>query len=216
MTFSFDTIQNFDDHISMSIPDYDQLREHVSHFANYLVRQDSLVYDLGCSTGKLLFDIAELTGKGNYIGVDNCDNVLAQNTRSHELVRLVKDDLVTMDYLSTDLFLSIFTLQFLQGDDRLTVIQKMHDALKPNGSVIVAEKMAYEDKLISSIFSTSYTAFKQKSFSLEEIVNKQEDLKDIMFTLPEAEIIEQFYDVGFTEFIPFWQSLNFKAWIIRT
>ena len=129
MEFSFDTIQDFDEHIQMSIPDYDHLNGHIKHFASFMIKRDALVYDVGCSTGKLINEIAEQSDKGRYIGIDKSHNVLAQNTGSHPRVELVNDDLTTTQLQTCDVVLSIFTLQFLQGDDRELVIKKIYDAL---------------------------------------------------------------------------------------
>ena len=52
--FSFDTIQNFDEHIAQSIPNYDLLATSICDLSTFFVREDTRVVDLGCSTGKLL------------------------------------------------------------------------------------------------------------------------------------------------------------------
>ena len=51
--FSFDTIQNFDEHILSSIPCYSLIIENIKSFAKYFIQENTNVYDIGCSTGKL-------------------------------------------------------------------------------------------------------------------------------------------------------------------
>jgi tRNA (cmo5U34)-methyltransferase len=57
--FSFDTINNFDEHIAQSIPNYHTLTEAICDLSTYFMTEDTQVIDLGCSTGKLLERIYE-------------------------------------------------------------------------------------------------------------------------------------------------------------
>lgn len=52
--FSFETIANFDDHIDSSIEGYSQMDGLVQSMSDYFVKDGQAVYDLGCSTGRLL------------------------------------------------------------------------------------------------------------------------------------------------------------------
>lgn len=55
--FSFNTIEDFDEHILTSIPNYDILIEAIKSMSEYFMTEGSNIYDLGCSTGKLLKSI---------------------------------------------------------------------------------------------------------------------------------------------------------------
>ncbi len=71
--FSFDTIKNFDKHVSLSVPNYLLLQDTLVLIADYFLEDDKCVYDLGCSTGTLL---KRLPFKGKKIGMDNSKNLL--------------------------------------------------------------------------------------------------------------------------------------------
>jgi tRNA (cmo5U34)-methyltransferase len=65
--FSFDTIQNFDEHIDKSIPNYKLLQEAIVSLSDFVVQPNTAIVDLGCSTGKLLNAIPH---NGEKIGID--------------------------------------------------------------------------------------------------------------------------------------------------
>jgi len=66
--FDFNTIKDFDSHILKSIPNYDVLIEAIISMSEYFVTKDAIIYDLGCSTGKLL---KTLPFPNDKIGYDN-------------------------------------------------------------------------------------------------------------------------------------------------
>ena len=68
--FDFNKIEDFDEHINLSIPNYEGLINQIVKFSDYFVDEHTNVYDLGCSTGKM-FKMLELIDSANYIGVDN-------------------------------------------------------------------------------------------------------------------------------------------------
>jgi tRNA (cmo5U34)-methyltransferase len=71
--FSFDTIQDFDQHILQSIPNYDILWNMIHSMSSYFVVEDTTIYDLGCSTGKLL---KSLPYENSKVGIDLSINLL--------------------------------------------------------------------------------------------------------------------------------------------
>ena len=46
--------EGFDNHISQSIRGYNDLIGDVINLSQYFVENDTVVYDIGCSTGKML------------------------------------------------------------------------------------------------------------------------------------------------------------------
>ena len=54
--FSFSNLgtENFDEHIDQSIPHYSTLNNNIVALSNYFIEGQTNVYDIGCSTGKLL------------------------------------------------------------------------------------------------------------------------------------------------------------------
>jgi tRNA (cmo5U34)-methyltransferase len=213
--FSFDTIDNFDDHINKSVSNYDSLIDLIQKISTYFITKNSNVYDLGCSTGLLLKQLhKQNTNNASFVGYDISDNLLKE-TSSKNLsfyLRDITDD--SIKFYNTNFILLIFTLQFLQISQREKLIKKVCDNLNKGGACIVAEKIFIDDGFIEDIFTFTHYDQKLNNFSHEEILKKQIDLRSIMRPLTEEQNIEMFYDAGFSKVQSFYQSLNFKSWIL--
>lgn len=218
--FSFDTISNFDDHIDMSIPNYSLLNEMICRIATYFIKDNSLVIDLGCSTGKLLCNLNEHISNASvtYVGYDVSSNLIGQACVSQfRNVFFKMEDITKIRFEGTekdvDLFLSIFTLQFIQVKDRLPLLCHMYDALNDGGALIIAEKVYAESGEIQDILNFVHYDFKLRQFSADEILKKQYDLRKIMHPISDEDNLHMLKCAGFSKVFPFWQSLLFKSWI---
>lgn len=215
--FSFDTIDNFDQHIDISIPGYQNLIEHIVNISTYFVKEDSIIYDLGCSTGKLMKLLKDkndnLTPPASFIGIDKSKNLIEQFKREDNIY-LENEELKEFKFQSCSMATSIFTLQFLDHNLRLDLLKRVRRSLVEGGALIVAEKNYIDNGFIQDIYNFTYYDFKRENFSHEEILEKQKDLRHIM----QPNSIEQneqiFKYAGFEKVFPFWQSLQFKAWIL--
>lgn len=220
--FNFNTIKDFDKHIELSIPNYQHLSSLVRSISTYFISKDSNVYDLGCSSGLLLKEMSiETRNRGiaqvNFIGYDITDNMINQ---SYDLETPLnfhfekKNITVDLNLVNTNLVLSIFTLQFLKPDDRWEVIRNVYKQLNSGGAMIIAEKVFTKYGFMQDLFTFSYYDYKQKSFTAEEILKKQSDLREIMRPLSSEQNVAMFKDCGFECVECFFQSLLFKAWVL--
>jgi len=207
--FSFDTISNFDEHIDISIPNYSGLIEHILNISTYFIKDNSICYDFGCSTGKLIKLLKDKHKTNtNYIGIDKSDNMSNNNSF------IVKADLSDFKPEKHCFSMFIFTLQFMDVSSRRNILRSVYDSLQSGGAVLISEKTFIDNGFIQDLYSFSYYDFKLKNFSEKEIISKQLDLRYIMRPLSENENIKMFKDCGFKTIETFWQSLQFKAWIL--
>lgn len=212
--FSFDTIKDFDGHINKSIPSFNILLNLIENISYSFIRDNYNVYDLGCSKGSLLLNLS----KGNktnsgFIGYDISSNLLPKKEYSNTLFQ--KRDITDEDtkFIDPSLILSIFTLQFIDYNKRQPLLNKIYKSLNKGGAFIVAEKVFVKDSYIQDIFTFALYDYKRNNFTPSEILSKQKDLRKIMFPLKEKENIKLFKKAGFKKIEPFFQSLNFKAWL---
>jgi tRNA (cmo5U34)-methyltransferase len=211
-SFSFDTVEQFDDHIDLSIPTYSNLRDAILRMATYFVKSDSIVYDLGCSTGLTLAKLSELVpGSVRLVGIDTSDNLLGKAGSGR--VEFQRVDLTSprLVLAPCDLVLSVFTLQFLPVADRAELVRKVYDALEPGGAFIISEKTYIDDGFIQDVFTFGYYDMKLKNFTAEQILDKQMSLRRIMRPQTEAENLQLL--TPFSRVYPFWQYLQFRAWL---
>lgn len=213
--FSFDTIKDFDEHIELSIPNYAHIHELVLLISSYFVKSGYNVYDIGCSTGSLLSKLADTHSKKeiNFFGYDVSDNLLPSSQAN---LNFIKQDITRSEVLfnNANLILSIFTLQFVNVNDRIKLLQKVYESLNKGGAFIVCEKVYSSTGVIQDIFSFTHYDLKSQSFGQEDILGKQHRLREIMMPMSSEENEKIFKEAGFRIIEQFFQSLNFRGWLM--
>lgn len=210
--FSFDTIRNFDEHIDQSIPNYSLLQSAIISLSEFVVQPNTAIVDIGCSTGKLLKAIPH---KGDKIGIDISENLLPP---SDEEVRFLNQDIRTLSWEllpKTSMFLSVFTLQFIPKQDRQGIIDNIHDALEPEGVFVWAEKTVCEEGWQQELMTFSHYDYKRKSFTADEIMNKEQNLRQMMRCNTSKKNHALAISSGFSHSQLVWKFFNFECWVFK-
>lgn len=212
--FNFDTVQDFDGHISSSITGYDLLHSLIVNISSFFIKPNTVPVDLGCTTGKLLLLISDKYDV-SAIGYDITSKNFQKGT--NQKVSLLEQDITEdgFDIPVTDLILSVFTLQFLDINDRLPLLKKCYKSLNRNGALIVCEKEIAKDGAVQEVFTFSNYDNKRLKFTEKEILEKEVKLRHTMTNLRADENMGMFRQAGFKVIEPFFQSLNFKGYILR-
>lgn len=205
--FDFNTIDDFDNHILKSIPNYDILINSILSISEYFITVDSNIYDLGCSTGKLLKSINYPNKK---FGYDN-SKLLPKNENNIDFLNIDLNS--DFEVKNACLVYSIFTMQFLNKSCRQNFCDIIYKGLNVGGAFILCEKIYQENGFMQEILSFTYYDYKSKNFSEKEIISKERDLRYIMKPNTMKENIELLNNSGFKKITTFWQSLNFIALI---
>lgn len=208
LPFNFENVDDFDHHIDLSIPHYSFVVDQVKKYSMYFVQPWTNVYDLGCSTGKM---IIEMDKKPNaiYNGIDISDNLLPKENPT-EWIQFHQKDLTTFHYDRTSFAWSLFTLQFMSLQQRREVLEKIGKSMIPGSAFISCEKIYADNSRLQDINNSMYYEFKNKSFSGDEILKKDRDLRQIMQIQTLKESIADLEEyIGPTEV--FWRSYNFAG-----
>lgn len=212
-------VEGFDNHISQSIPGYSELTDMVVELSRSFIRQGSASVDLGCSTGKLVERIAKANSKVGFYpeGVEIEEDFLPEMQKTMRRceeydVRLLHDDISNYTFCDHDYVTSLFTLQFMPEFDRAKTIQEIYDGLAKGGAFVFAEKLYSDDSRVQDILTFLYYDFKRKTYTPDEILDKEYELRSMMKLKKESELMEEMKQVGFNP-IPFWRNLNFAAYI---
>ena len=210
--FSFNTVKDFDNHINNSIKGYDLLDYLILNLCSFFTKDETVVIDLGCTTGRLI-DKINKKYNSKCIGYDIIDNQFIKETNCE----LLKKDISNIDFTlpKANIILSIFTLQFIDINKRLEILKKIYSSLNINGAFIFCEKEICNDGVIQECFTFSNYDNKKQSFTAEEILGKEVDLRKLMNNLNSKQNIELLKESGFNVIEPFFQSLNFKGYICR-
>lgn len=200
--FDFNTIQDFDEHILKSIPNYDVLISSIKSVSEYFFVDETNIYDLGCSTGNLLKSI-----NGNYYKIGYDIASLLPNEYGFYPQDLNGD----FNLENACVVYSIFTMQFLKPSNRLKYLKQIYDGLNKGGALIICEKVYQEHGKIQEIISFSHYDYKLNHFTSDEIIKKERDLRFIMKPCLNQELSQIIKQAGFTMVSDFWQMFNFKG-----
>ena len=67
----------FDDHVKQSIPLYKEFHSQISKIAEFYCKDESLIYDLGCSTGNFICEISNIKRNNlSIVGIDNSKKMI--------------------------------------------------------------------------------------------------------------------------------------------
>lgn len=209
-SFDFNKIDDFDKHINLSIPNYEFLKNQVKFLIEALTEKETNVVDLGCSTGALLLSL-DKTPSCSYYGYD-ISNLLPEEDL--EGIHFEKSDILEIEYPNNcSVISSIFTLQFLPRHKRSEVVSKVYDSLNEGGYFIMCEKTHSSDPVLESITNSVYYKYKREHFSDEEILQKQQELTNVMKLKTVLEIEKELSMFSTVEI--FWKSYGFCGFIAR-
>lgn len=187
-SWSFDknVPKNFDKHISKSVPLYNEIHWLCEQISDFYIKEDSIVYDIGCSTGKLLYKIAKrhkLKKKAKYIGLDVVKKMIsyAYKKNKHKQIKFLNKNIINYKLKKTDFIICFYTLQFIHPKHRQNVLNKLFKSLNWGGALFLVEKVRSYDARTQDQMTTIYEEFKLlNGFSEKEISGKKKSLKGIL------------------------------------
>ena len=129
---------NFDRHVRQHLPWYDLVADAISIIAKHYVKQNSVVYDIGCSTGNMGNQLNDLISERNaqLIAIDNSESMASKNPN-----RIIVDDAASFEYKKFDLAICNLILQFLSYEQQEILMQKLFKQCNEHGAIIVVDKV---------------------------------------------------------------------------
>jgi tRNA (cmo5U34)-methyltransferase len=210
----------FDTHITSSIPGYPALRAECLILSRRFIQSDTTVVDVGCSTGQLLARIRDHNDGFHkdveYVGIDHetsFSESWSRETVGKPDLHYRIADIRSEKPKGVSLALSLFTVQFLAEKDKVPVLQSIHDGLVAGGCLIVGEKILATSARTQEVLTTRYHQQKLENFSAEHVLEKEAGLYGYMTSWSEDELIAALRQVGFQEIQSFWSHFPFKAFM---
>lgn len=222
--FSPKVAEVFDDMLSRSVPFYKETVAMTASLVASFVRPRDLVYDLGCSTGATLIELARRLPHLDlqWIGVDNSTAMVAKARLKAEgysqsgQPRFVEADILEVPLAEAGAILLHYTLQFIRPLQRPDFLRRLHAALRPGGILLVSEKTISHTPAFNRAFIGYYLDFKrQQGYSEIEIARKREALENVLVPFSVAENLELFRQAGFSEVEQYFQWFNFSGFVAR-
>jgi len=209
----------FDDMLERSVPFYKESQKITEFFALKNLKENGILYDLGCSTGTLLLNIhRKLQFDAVLIGLDNSEAMLAQAKRKCEAyganITLCSADILEYQYKKADVFISNYTLQFIRPLVREELLKKIASSLNGGGVFIFSEKViSHHATLNKELIECYYDFKKEQGYSEYEIIQKREALENVLVPYSEEENIQMAKNAGFSHCEVIFRWANFATFI---
>ncbi len=223
-SFSFDegVATVFDDMANRSIPFYREVVQLTVNVGLKFIPENGKVYDIGCSTGNTSLNLAKALQKKN-IKITGIDPSAAMLKKAQEKaavytyghgVEFLEGDVETYPFLSCDMMVMNYTLQFIPPDKRVSVLAKLQGHLNNGGVLVLSEKLRQEDVVIENFNTETYEGFKAgNGYSFLEIANKRQALENILVPRSLETNLNLLQLAGFSQVELLFKWLNFATFL---
>ena len=218
-SFSGEVAASFDAHVSKSVPFYHQGHELIAKLSDFFVGEDSLAYDVGCSTGTLLVHLAERNRekKARFIGIEPEAGMVEQarrRTQPFGSIAIEQADFFDVALEKCDLITSYYTIQFVRPRRRQAFFDKAFEALNWGGGFIFFEKVRAPDARFQDMMSLLYTDYKlEAGYDAEEIVAKARSLKGVLEPFSSQANIDMAKRAGFQDIVTIFKYVCFEGFL---
>lgn len=214
--FNSEVAKVFDDMISRSIPDYDNMRDLTSRLASRFIMPGTAVIDLGCSTGMALEGIitSDDAGLTQFILCDTSTPMLAISKKKYEgktnVTVKYHDIRLGMPAKNCSVIILCLTLQFIPVEYRQQILEDAYEALMPCGALLMVEKVLGYSSPIDEAMKKEYYAIKRdNSYTEEQIAEKRKSLEGTLVPVTESANRQFLAAAGFRLVDCYWRYLNF-------
>ncbi|MDB5860285.1 MAG: type 12 methyltransferase [Ramlibacter sp.] len=219
--WSFENIsEDFDSHIRKSIPLYDSGHTVVCHYSDFFLKPDSLVYDIGCSTGSMLTKLAARHPHNcdlRLVGVDTVADMVGkarQLAAKDQRLSFIHANALDLEFEPADMIIANYTIQFLPPRVRQTMIDRIYQALNWGGAFFMFEKVRAPDGRFQDYANQVYVEFKlENGFSEAEIINKSRSIKGVMEPFSTQGNIDLLKRAGFVDIMTVQKYVCFEGFL---
>ena len=219
----------FPDMIARSVPGYEFNLELVAALAQRYVQDHSCVYDLGCSLGAMTLSMRSALAQQpsppddvQFIGVDASTPMIERaqgclhKLKSDYQTRLICADLLDISLTNASMVVLGYTLQFIQPEQRVTVIQRIYQGLNPGGVLVLAEKLAEPDPASEQLLVELHHDFKRANgYSELEIAQKRQALENVLVCDSEAQHRSRLAAAGFSPIVLLSKHYQFALFLAQ-
>ena len=214
----------FPDMLRRSIPGYAASLEAIGSLAARYVRAGTNCYDLGCSLGAATLAMRQGIDEPccRIVAVDSapamvsrCQEIIAEDDRLHgpeTEVDVVEGDIRDIDIVNASMVVLNYTLQFLDQDDRDTLVQRIYGGMNEGGLLVLSEKVVDENPQMESLLVELHHEHKRRNdYSALEISRKRAALENVLIPETVAAHRERLARAGFAHTAVWLRYFNFVS-----
>jgi len=216
--FNGSMVNNFETHVRKSVPLYEEGHQLISNLSDYFVKDDSVCYELGSSTGTLIHTLAKRHEFRNakFIGIELEKDMVqkAKELYSNPNLRFLNEDINTLKLENSDLIVSYYTLQFIHPKLRQQLVNKIYETLHWGGAFILYEKVRANDARFQDIISNLYMEYKlEQGYQADEIIAKAKSLKGVLEPFSTQGNLDMLKRAGFVDVLSIQKYMNFEGFL---
>jgi tRNA (cmo5U34)-methyltransferase len=219
-SFSGDVSKTFTDHVKRSVPFYEEGHHVTSKLSDFFVRDNSVCYELGVSTGALIKRMAKQHAHRKnvrFVGID-CEegmiNQAKEETKGTPGIELIVDDITTFPYEKSNFIVSYYTMQFIPPHIRQDVFNKIYESLNWGGGFILFEKVRAPDARFQDMMQTLYVDYKlEQKYSCDEIISKTKSLKGVLEPFSTQGNFDLLKRAGFVDTMTVFKYMCFEGFL---
>ena len=217
-SWTFENIENkFEKHIEKSVPFYHEGHSLINSYSDFFIKDNSLIYDIGCSTGLLVKKLLKHDQKKKIkiIGIDSVSSMVRKakkENKKDKRASFVVKDIEKYKLKKSSLITAYYTIQFIHPHVRQKITDKIYESLNWGGAFIIFEKVRGNDARFNEYMNQIYYDFKsKKGFTAEEIINKSKSLKGILEPFSSKGNYALLKRSGFKDIMTFFRWNNFEG-----
>lgn len=218
--FDSTVVPIFDEHVKQSVPMYEEIHNLIADIAAWFLNDDTNVYDIGTSTGKVIHSLLKTYPKKDikYIGIDRSDdmcNKAEKSFRGYDNVHIINQD-VSQDYIfeNASLVTSVLTIQFIQQKYRQDLINRIYNGLNKGSGFIMVEKVVGSNARFNKIWTDLYHEMKLRNgLSEKHVFAKSRAIRGVLQPYTVDENIQMLQEAGFRDIDTFFKWNNFVGFI---
>ncbi len=222
-SFKFDVAvaRVFPDMIKRSVPGYAETVAMSGVIAGEYARDNTNLYDLGCSLGAVTLAMRHGVKAENckIIGIDNSSAMIDQAQHYIALddgkveVELACDDITQIQVMNASVVALNYVLQFIEKGKRLDLLSSIASGLNSGGALILSEKIRFEETE-QKLQDELHLDFKRANgYSELEIAQKRSAIENVLIAETEQAHIERLKAAGFSQVIRWYQCFNFVSFL---
>ena len=223
--FNAQVAEVFDDMLTRSVPYYREQQALMQQIGKRFYIPGTRVYDLGCSTGVTLINLAQVLGRDvQLIGYDYSQPMLDKARTNVERAGLTgqielrladfNEDLSKINLEHASIVTLCWTLQFVRPLWRDRLMKWINNGMIQGGALICMEKILTNSSDMNRYFIDFYYEYKARNgYTNEEIVRKREALENVLVPYRTDENFELFRRNGFNTVETCFQWFNFAGYL---
>jgi len=221
-TFDAQVVEVFPDMISRSVPGYSTIIETIGQLSQTYVQDNTNIYDLGCSLGAATLAMRKGITADNckIIGVDN-SAAMVERCKMHinafkgkTPVDIIEGNIEDITIENASMVILNFTLQFIDKNQRQSLINNIAQGLNKGGLLVISEKVSHDDIITDNLLIDLHHNFKRTNgYSELEVAQKRTSLEKIMLTDSVEQHKARLKQAGFSHISPWFQCFNFISFV---